>query len=179
MRSIKVPATYFFTYEYEFEQKWLLVYVGLRKPSSESPKIVQFAVYQVDRSLKETHKFTLQGIKWIHYFFLIFCVACPLFILATLIACIRTKLKKRKWLWIIFILVGFVQFSLNWTTGQDWIKFLQFQFLGAGFVRTSVYSPWILSFSIPVGAILFWVRRKKIRKEPTPEGQHSIECEDG
>ncbi len=173
MRSIRQPARYFFTYQYEYEQKWILVNVGFRKTSSERKEIVFFNVTPIDQSLQETHRFSLQGKDSIHYIFLFICVACPLFILYTLITCIRTKLKKRKWLWIIFILVGFVQFSLNWTTGQIWAKLLSFQILGAGAVTASVYAPWILSFSIPVGAIIFWIKLKNIRKEPIPEGPES------
>ena len=173
MRSIKVPPRYLFTYHYEFEQRGLNVTIGFRKPSPERTEIFSFQVYPIGRALKDTHRFSLQGKKGIHYFFLTVCVVCPLFILYTLLACIRTKLKKRKWPWIIFILVGFVQFSLNWTRGEVFFKPLSIQLLGAGAVTSSVYAPWILTFSIPVGAIIFWIRLKNIRKEPILEKPRS------
>lgn len=173
MRSIKDPSRYLFTYHYEYEQRGLKVTIGFRKPSPERTEIFSFQVYPIGRALKDTHRFTLQGKKGIHYFFLTVCVVFPLFILYTLLACIRTKLKIRKWPWIIFILVGFVQFSLNWTRGEVFFKPLSIQLLGAGAVTSNVYAPWILTFSIPVGAIIFWIKLKNIRKEPIPEEPRS------
>ncbi len=171
MKFLRQHARYFFTYEYEYDQQWILVYVGFRNLSPKRKEIIQFNVTPIDRSLEETHRFSLKGKGDTHYGFLLICAVCPLFILYTVIACIRTKLKKRKWLWIIFILVGMFKFSLNWTTGQVWINLLSFQILGAGFVRASVYAPWIFMFSIPVGAILFWIKKGKgIRGVPNPFG---------
>jgi len=106
----------------------------------------------------------------IHFVFLVFTIIVPLFILATLTTAVRTKFKKRKWLWIIFILFGLVQFSLNWTTGQIGWKLLNFQLFGAGALTASQYAPWILSFSIPVGSIIFWIKRENLKKDEVQSG---------
>ena len=37
---------------------------------------------------------------------LAFAILIPVFTLCALVLCIRTKMEKRKWLWIIFIIIG-------------------------------------------------------------------------
>lgn len=51
--------------------------------------------------------------------------------------------------------------SIDWNTGQVWFKLLRFQLLGAGYSAASPYAPKIVEASIPFGAILFWIKRKK------------------
>ena len=175
LRINNEPDQYNLTYQYGYGQKWLLVNVAFRDLSSEGKQIIAFNVSPIERSLQEIHKFSLQGKGSMHYSFLIICTTCPLFIFSTLIVCIKTKLKKRKWLWIPFVMLGMVQFSLNWTTGQFWIKLLSIQLLGTGAVSASIYSPWILSFSLPVGAIIFWIKRLKDRRTGVGEGRRGSE----
>jgi len=65
-------------------------------------------------------------------------------------------------LWIIFILFGFVTFSLNWTTGEFEIQLISIKLFGVGIIKLGIIAPWIVSFSIPIGAIIFWIKRKKV-----------------
>jgi hypothetical protein len=62
----------------------------------------------------------------------------------------------RKWLWVLFILAGVGKFAVNWTSGEWGIAPLSLQLLSASAVA-SLYGPWILSFSLPLGAIVFLV----------------------
>jgi hypothetical protein len=98
----------------------------------------------------------------------------PVFIVVSTIVCIRTPIPRRKWLWIIFILVGFGQFELNWTTGDARLK-LGIQLLGAAATWLGPYAPMILSVSLPVGAAVFWMRRKKwLRMTPVEPAQPPV-----
>lgn len=123
---------------------------------------LNFAPY--NKSLQEINRFSFKDKRSIHYFFFIMLILVPLFIFISIFFCIKTPLK-RKWLWIIFILLGFVAFKLNWTSGDYEIQILQFKLLGAGIINYGVISPWILSFSVPIGAIIFWFKRFKIIKK--------------
>ncbi|MEN9443565.1 MAG: hypothetical protein RIS47_455 [Bacteroidota bacterium] len=122
----------------------------------------------MDTSLSSMFEFSLTNKSWLHYLFLFFAVSIPIFILVSLVAAFRTKLNK-KWLWIVGILVCFVQFSMNWTTGTVDFQIFNVSFLGAGISRMGNIQPWILSFSIPIVAILFWVKlfteKKKHKKQ--------------
>ena len=158
------PTRYNLTYQYGYQDRWVLVNVAFRTLPNGTNDIFGLNVYNpMDRPLQEVHKFTFEAKGLLHYIFLVSCTLVPLFILTTLIVAIRTKFKKRKWLWIIFILVGIVQFSLNWTTGQIGFKILNFQLFGSGAFTVSAYAPWILSFSLPIGAFLFWINRDKLK----------------
>lgn len=89
-----------------------------------------------------------------HYLVLVICIAIPIFILATLINCLRTKKVKRRILWSIFILFGIGNLAFNWTTGEFRLTLLQFQVLGAG---VEILSDWVFEFGFPLGAVLWWL----------------------
>lgn len=87
----------------------------------------------------------------------------PLIVLYSLISCIRTPMQKGKWLWIIFILIGVCQFSLNWTTGQLNINPLSINLFGLGVFSSSQYAPIFISLGIPLGAIVYLVLWKMLK----------------
>jgi hypothetical protein len=156
------------SFEYQFPSKWLLINVATQKKDGVST-IIGFNVYPLSDSLENLNKFTLAGKNLLEYVTLVFAILIPLFTLYALVLCIRTKIEKRKWLWIIFILIGLCKFTVNWTTGQWNFAPLSFQFLGAG-AFAPPYSAWLISISLPLGAILFLIRRKKLVAliEPVP-----------
>lgn len=149
-----------FTFEYQFDNGWNIANAVIVK-NNEALKVNGFNVYQTNESQKTLHafKFSEKTIK--HYLFLVVSVIVPLFIVFTLIICIRTKIEKRKWLWIIFVLFGFFQVSFNWTTGAINFNPISFQILGSGFFTGGPYSPLFISTSFPVGAIVFLIKRYK------------------
>lgn len=148
-----------FSFEYQFTGGWALANVVLKKVDGKI-SVIGFNVYQTQASQKDLNAFTLSNKTWIHYLFLAMSIIVPLFILVSTYFCARTLMQKRKWLWIIFILVGISAASINWTTGQYGIQLLSFNLLGASVMASSDYSPWIISVSIPLGAIIFWFKRK-------------------
>lgn len=89
-------------------------------------------------------------------------------ILVALIVCIRSRIR-RKWLWIIFILLGFVQFRFDWSSGQFNVQPASLMLFGASFMRLGPYAPWILGFAIPVGAITFLLLRRWLIIEEAPK----------
>jgi hypothetical protein len=148
-----------FTFEYEFSGGWALGNVVLRK-TSDTSEVLGFRVYRTIAAQSEINKFTLDGKSPHHYIVLALAVAVPIFILISLVFCVRTPLPKRKWLWVLFILMGFGKIMVNWTTGQYGFQLLSFNLLGAEAVAASPHAPWVISASLPLGAIIFWVKRK-------------------
>ncbi len=78
-----------------------------------------------------------------------------------MIICIRTPVAKRKWLWILFVLVGIGAIGVNWTTGQFSFRVATLNLLGAAAVSAGPHAPWFISVGFPLGAIMFWVKRRK------------------
>jgi hypothetical protein len=135
----KDPARYNLTYQYGYGDKWLIVNVAFQESETGKNEIFGFNVYPNEQSLQALNKFSLSNLNAIRAFFLAGSTVIPPFILFTLLACIRTKLKKKKWLWILFILIGIGRFSLNWTSGKFGITLFSLQVMGAGAVTASIY----------------------------------------
>lgn len=147
------------TLQYEFSNKWLLTNIFLQK-SGDTFLVNGINVKPLSDSLENINSFTFQDKGISNYIVLISAIVIPLFIVGVLILCIKTPIPKRKWLWILFVLLGFVQITLNWTTGDINVTPLYFQILGAGFWKTP-YGPMLISISLPLGAIVFLLKRKQ------------------
>ena len=155
-----------FTLEYEYPTAWVLAVVLLERRDG---KLVLKGISFVPRSqsLETENQFTLDGKGLLHYVVLALAVVIPLFVLYTLVLCVRTKFAKRKWLWVLFVAVGLIQFHFNWTSGAWEIQPVSFMFLGAGFVKAGPVAPWVFTLAIPMGAILFLFRRQKLQRNAT------------
>jgi hypothetical protein len=175
------------TYQYRFADSWLLAGITIDTIGA-TKKVFGVTVNPIPRSLEELNAFTFSGKGARHYAVLFLAGAIPVFILVTLILCLRTKVRRRKWLWMIFILFGFGKLSLNWTTGQLFFNPLSvyFQLFGAAAVRYGPYAPWMISISVPLGAMVFLIRRKRLAPvgssmvavvPPAPEAQPALDSE--
>ncbi len=157
--KVNQKTTFSLAYDYEYAESWLVANVVLVKVG-ETVGVSGVHLTPTRQSQKSLNEFRFTNKGVLHYVFLTLGVLIPVFCVATIVACKRTKIHKRKWLWYIFIALGFVQFSLNWTTGQTNVLPLSFLLLGAGFNKVGLHAPLILTFAVPVGAIVFWLRRK-------------------
>lgn len=157
----ETDVTYNLTYEYEYEASWLVVSVVLERKAG-SLLLSGIHMYPTSQSQKTWHQFGLLGKSFLHYLVLFCCVAVPIFILVTLVLAFKTPIARRKWLWRLFVALGLVQFTLNWTTGEFNIQPISFMLLGAGFHQASPYGPYILSVALPIGALVFLARRKSL-----------------
>jgi len=155
-------TNYSVDYEYFIKDKHLYFTFGIREQKGKL-SITAFDGRFFETSLTEIHSFTLHKKGVVHYLFLAFAILIPIFILVTVIFAIKTKLNK-KWLWIIGILLGFAKFSINWTTGQVGFQLISLQILGAGFSKQGLVAPWTLSFTLPIVAMTFWIKRYKDKK---------------
>ena len=156
-------TNYGIDYEYKVGDKFLYFTLGIREQNNKLT-LTSFDGTIKDESLSKVYAFTLKNKGFLHYMFLFFAILIPIFIITSLIFAIRTKLT-RKWLWIIGILFGFIKFSINWTTGQVGFGLINISILGAGFSKAGNIAPWILSFSLPIVAIIFWYKRYWDKRE--------------
>ena len=112
-------------------------------------------------SLEVLNRFSIRGKPPMHYAVLAACIAIPVFILYTLVVCIRSRVR-RKWLWIIFILFGVFQLRLDWASGRFDLQPISFLLFGASAFRASPYAAWVLGCAVPLGAIIFLLRRRNL-----------------
>ena len=149
-----------FSFEYQFEGGWAVANVVLKR-TGEQLSVLGFNVYRTDASQREINKFVLQGKSAWHYTILAQAVTVPVFIIATLIVCLRTPIPRRKWLWVLFILGGIGSISINWTTGAWEFQLLHYLLFGGAALAASEHAPWVITAGFPLGAIVFWLKRRK------------------
>lgn len=158
--------THLLTYEFGFpDHVWVLAAVTQRR-SGNSDVITGFRVRRLNDSIEHLNRFALAGKGALAYLLLVAALAVPLLIVYALVRCVRTPLRGRKWPWVLFILFGLGSFSLDWSTGQWSIHMVSLQLLGAAIARIG-YGPWILSVSVPLGAIVFLLRRRHLAAAST------------
>ena len=163
-------------YEYEFERGNILFTTTIIEKEGKLTVSAFNGVF-LPSSLAELTKFTLLDKSARHYIFLIMCILVPLFIVITFIVMLSTKMTiKKKIIWaLLILLIAFPKFMINWGDGQFGINFVSIQLLGGGVNKPTLYSPWILSFSIPIFAIVFWIKRKCLQsKEEQSENEPQI-----
>ena len=148
------------TYEYQYPGQSILVRVAVQKKDGVST-IIGFNVRKLSGAEEAGDTFGLSGKSALQYTVLSAAVITPLFSLYALILCIRTKMRGKKWLWIIAILLGVGTFSVNWATGHWGFRPISVQLFSASALAPQ-YGTWIISVSLPLGAILFLLRRKKL-----------------
>lgn len=148
-----------FSFEYNFEGGWAVANVAMRRVADTST-VIGFNVYRTEASQKELNKFVLSGKTVFHYLILVLACVIPIFIFITLIYCIKTPIPKRKWLWVLFVLGGIGTVSINWVSGEYGFKIVQYLLFGAAANAGSGYAPWVISAGFPLGAIIFWFKRK-------------------
>jgi hypothetical protein len=150
-------TNYSIAFEYEYPEIWIVTIAALRRANEET-SVTGINAFRNLQSLENLNALTFENKSALHFVMVLLAVVVFGFIVATLITAIRTKIPKRKWLWIIFIIIGIGQISLNWTTGE--LSFAaNFNLFAVGMVRRGL-GPWILQIGIPLGAALFWWRRR-------------------
>jgi uncharacterized membrane protein YfbV (UPF0208 family) len=156
-------TTYKLTYEYEYPDGWVLASTVLeRRDGQITLQGIHFL--PAKQSLAVTNRFTFEGKGRAHYIVFALAIVIPLFVIYALVLCARTNIHKRKWLWFLFIAVGLIQFQFEWTSGAWSIQPISFTLLSAAFVKAGPMAPYIFTLPLPLGAILFLV--KKMRSDP-------------
>jgi hypothetical protein len=155
------------TVEYEFPTKWVITQMVVHSKDGKST-VTSFRVQQESESLEAANRFTLRGRRPVQYLILGAGIVSIAVMIYALVLCIRTPMRKRKWLWIIVTLLGVGKLGVDWTTGQISYHILWIAILPAG-MGSQLYGAWIVTVSLPLGALLFLVRRERLRKADTPE----------
>ncbi len=75
---------------------------------------------------------------------------------------------------MIILLVALPRFVINWNTGETDFTILNITLLGGGVDKPTLYSSWLFSFNFPVGAIIFWLRRKSLLQENSQQPENTF-----
>lgn len=157
--------------EYKYPERWIEFQV---KVSNKSGRYLITDLYVEPESEPALSRsgFTLRGKGLVHYLMLLAALVCGGVAVSALVVCIRTPMKRRKWLWIIVTILGVGKLRIEWATGEIWHKtfFLAIFPVGFGINVGSAF----LYVSVPFGAIVFLAMRRRL-SEPKPESQEIAE----
>lgn len=150
---------YNLTYEYEYADGWAIANAILERRNGQV-KLQGIHFSRTKESLSTLNRFTFEGKGIAHYIVFALSIFIPLFIVYSLVLCSRTKIPKHKWLWLLFIAAGFVQFQFNWTDGTWGVQPLSLLLLGAGYAKAGPVAPLIFRLAFPLGAVVFLAKRR-------------------
>ena len=147
-------------YKTDLKKGWLHINLVVENINNNL-RISGIHVEPISQPIEELTAFTFKNAGFVDYLFLIIAVFIPVFIIYSIIQLFRTEISK-KWLRFIFILFGICKFNLYWATSKITLALFSFQILGAGYYKPGILSPYIISISIPLGAIIFYGKRRKL-----------------
>jgi hypothetical protein len=151
------PTTKTFTLQAGSDSKWALVEIVFRGAPG-SLRLAGFHAWPASSDPSKLNDFNIGQRGFLGYVWLLLMFACVALCLTAVALIWRRPWLKRRWLWTLGSLVGFTGFGLNWSTGAWAILFVNVSLLGAGATKAGPLSPWILTFAIPVVAIIVILR---------------------
>jgi hypothetical protein len=160
VRSSGDTRTTAMSFQYQYPDRYVLAEVIVERKAG-APVVKGVQIRPLREPLERVNRFTFAGKGWGHAAALAAAVAVMGFVLWTFALAIRTPVPGPKWPWLLFVLVGLVDFVFNWTTGTWSIAVTGLQPLGSGFSKASPFAPLFITTSIPVGAIVFLVQRRE------------------
>jgi hypothetical protein len=156
-------AHYSLTFQYAWPPRWLLVNVVLT--GDDPSQLAGIHLNVLDRPLEQINAFTLHDKNTLQFGVLALAILVPLFCLSAFVRCLRTPMRRRKWLWATATLLGVTTLQINWSTGAWGVQLLSVQLFGAS-AMASPFGPWVIGVSFPLGAVWFLLRRRQLMVEP-------------
>lgn len=128
-------------------------------------KLLAFYAQLADQNPKSIHEFHLAdggllGFFWIGSMIL----SATICVIAAILVWRGSTFRFRP-LWSLLSLIAVGRIDLNWTTNEWGLTPIAVQLLGASFMKAGPFSPWVLSFSLPlpaIGIILMYCWHRKL-----------------
>jgi hypothetical protein len=149
------------TLEYQLSDRWLLATVATKKKGADSTLLGMNVTQRAD-SVENLTRFSLLDKSAAQYLIMAAAISSVLFTFYVFFLCARTELGRKKWLWLLIVLVGVGKLSVNWVTSEWAFTPFAIQIPCATAVRP-FYGPWTIAGSFPLGALLFLNHRWKMR----------------
>lgn len=153
-------ATSVFTYAMDADTKHAFVAITTHR-DDKGILVTDIGVTNLKAPPEQLARFSLADKSPGHFIFLAAMAASLGIIIAALVALVRAKGTRRRWLWAIAIVMAVGKVSMNWVTGELAFTVGNLQLLGIAAVQPNPAFPWILSFGLPVGALMFLWRQRR------------------
>jgi hypothetical protein len=124
-----------------------------------------FSLHPADVTFRQICQFRLSNRSFFEYLFLLAAFALFMANSAVLARCLFTPLK-RKWLWVIFILVGIGSLTMDWLPDPIFhFSVFSFGFPVASLSKNPLTDPWQVELTFPLGMLVFWWMVWTLQKE--------------
>jgi hypothetical protein len=153
-------ATSKFTYAMDADSKHALVVITTQR-DDKGVMVTDIGITDLKAPPEQLARFSLADKPPGHFVFLAAMAATLGIIIAALVALVRAKGTRRRWLWALAIVMAVGKVSMNWVTGELAFTVGNLQLLGIAAVQPNPAFPWILSFGLPVGALIFLWRQRR------------------
>jgi hypothetical protein len=162
------PVTKAFTLQAGSGSNWALAEIVFRGAPG-SLQLAGFHVLPASSDPSKLNDFSINQRGPVGYIVLLLMFGCAALCIVAVVLIWRRPWLKRRWLWTLGSLVGFAGFGLNWSNGVWAVLFLNVSLFGITATKAGPFAPWILSFGIPVIAIIVIVRwLREVRQEADP-----------
>ncbi len=163
-------------YQIKFKKGWAKAIV-LVDDTKGNMKVSTLYTETLEKPMQEIYAFSFTGAPLSNYLMLLFTIAVPAFIVYTIFLSLRTPLAYKRILWISFMLVGIGTLRYDWSSGQVGFSLLAPVFMGSGVYKATIYGPWMLTTSCPVGAIIFFFYRNNLIEKKIIEAARAARAE--
>jgi hypothetical protein len=154
-------------YQYKIGAKYLLLIFNIEAKANRY-LVTDLSLSQYDKPVQELTKFSLSENTVPKLLILLLMLAVASFMIYSLVVLWKMQLSTRKkLLWSIIILLLCAP-SITHTTSavSSELRFgITLTLLGITWSKTALYQPWILTVSMPVGAIWFWAKKQKWQRK--------------
>ena len=160
------PQTAEVIYELSYPGEGVLYSARLKRPNSAAPWAVErFDLRRASNVDLARNSLSPVGKSPLQWLFLAATMLSPALMLLALVTVIRGPKMKLKWLWAIIAFAGYGTATMNWNAGQWTFNILSVQLVGAGMTRHGFlgFFPWMLKFTVPVGAVAALLRVRRAR----------------
>jgi hypothetical protein len=147
-------------FQLRYPKSWIVAEVAFKRSGNDT-RLEGIHLQPLPEPLEQINAFAFGHKGVTQYVALLLAAIVTLFTIITLFVCAAAPALPRKWLWLLGIIVGVCQMSVNWTTGSLAVEPVSVSFPPVRVVSGGPYSPWILYIAVPLGAICFWIVRFK------------------
>jgi hypothetical protein len=164
------------TYELRYPEEGVLYSLRLKRLNNTAPWAVErFDIRRASNAELARTGLSPIGRSPLQWLFLAMTVLSPGLMLFAFVTVIRAPKIKLKWLWAVIAFAGYGKAMMNWNTGQWDFKVLSVQLVGFGLTRHGFlgFYPWMLKFTLPVGAIVALWRVRRARRDMHRPGETS------
>jgi hypothetical protein len=145
--------------------RWVVANVATNH-IGDTTTVYGFSAYPLAAQLETANAFTRAHLSAIRLIWLALALLMPVLTIGLAVWVLRTRMRRR-WLWAIVALIASPAFALNWTTGHPVGQVNIFLLFGGAAMRGSSAAPWIISFGLPLGAIVSYFRYRAWREAVT------------